>query len=116
MGGKTWKLKTSPQPLVFSFAGAASLCGAVRRLYRMPRKSGMLPASLCAYRGRYYLAVGCTLRERCKVLSLAVEFGRCLGPAPVLYAYYAEHGREISRDAVAQLGGALSGLSPFYFR
>ena len=35
--------------------------------------------------------------------------GRRLGACPVLYAYLAEHGREISRNAVQELGRALFG-------
>lgn len=64
-------------------------------------------ASLCVYRGRYYLAVYAGLRERRQVILAAGEFGVYLGPACVLYAFYAEHGRELSSNAVAELGAAL---------
>ncbi len=106
MSAKRWRLANPPQPMVFCFSGVTALCGAVRRLYGL---DAVRPSSLSLYRGRYYLAVFCGLRERRPVTEAAGEFGACLGPARVLYAFYAEHGRELSRDAVAQLGAALNG-------
>ena len=55
MGQRIWRLGSSPQPLVFRFAGVSTLCAAVAALYRRcpPAK-----AWLCLYRGRYYLACG----------------------------------------------------------
>lgn len=98
------RLKRPAQPLVFYFSGVSALCGAIIRLY------GAAPdvkASLCVYRGRYYLAVYAGLRERRQTRLAAGEFGTYLGPACVLYAFYVEHGRELSKNAVAELGSAL---------
>lgn len=100
------RLKHPAQPLVFCFSGVSALCSAVARIY------GALPdapALLCLYQGRYYLAVSAGLRERRRIFPAAGEFGSYVGAAPVLYAYYAEHGRELSRNAVSELGTALSG-------
>jgi len=98
------RLKHPAQPLVFCFSGVSALCGAVVRLYGAVPDA---PASLCVYGGRYYLAVYAGLRERRQVILAAEEFGVYLGPACVLYAFYAEHGRELSQNAVAELGAAL---------
>ena len=44
----------------------------------------------------------------CEGLSgAAAPFARELGPCPVLYAYFEEHGLRLSGDAVGELGGAL---------
>ena len=67
-----------------------------------------VPALLCLHQGRYYLSVSATLRERRRIFLAAGEFGAYLGAAPVLYSHYAEHGRELSRNAVAELGTALT--------
>lgn len=107
MRRKVWRLKTPPQPLVFRFEKASDLCGAVARLYRVV--PGMA-AGLSGYGGRYYLAVYAGLRERRRVLLAARGLGVCLGAAPVLYSYYAEHGGEVSRSAIAELGAVLARL------
>lgn len=99
------RLKRPAQPLVFCFPGVSALCGAVTRLYGSAPDA---PALLSLYRGRYYLAVSAALRERRQIFLAAAEFGAYLGAAPVLYAYYAEHGRELSRNAIAELGAALN--------
>ena len=102
---KHLRLKHPAQPLVFCFSGVSALCGAVVRLYgRFPDA----PALLCLYQGRYYLAVAAGLRERRQIFLAAGEFGSYLGAAPVLYAYYAEHGRELSQNAISELGTALT--------
>ena len=98
------RLKRPAQPLVFCFSGVTALCGAVGRIYRaLPHA----PALLCLYQGRYYLSVFVSLRERRQIFSAAGEFGAYMGAAPVLYSYYAEHGRELSRNAISELGTAL---------
>lgn len=102
---KNWRLKFPAQPLVFCFSEVSALCGAVVRLYSLVPCTA---ASLSVYRGRYYLAVHAGLRKRRLVFLIAGEFGEYLGPARVLYSYYAEHGRELSRNAVAELGSALN--------
>jgi len=102
---KVWRLRFPAQPLVFCFSKVSALCGAVARLY------GLIPgtaASLSLYQGRYYLAVHAGLRKRRLVFLIAGEFGEYLGPARVLYSFYAEHGRELSRNAVTELGKALN--------
>ena len=100
------RLKHPAQPLVFCFSGVSALCGAVAQIYgALPNA----PALLCLFQGRYYLAVSAGLRERRQIFPAAGEFGAYLGAAPVLYAYYAEHGRELSRNAIAELGTALRG-------
>ena len=84
--------------------GATPLCAAVAALY------GSVPgvgASLCLYGGRYYLAVRASLGQRPQVRRAAAPFARELGPCPVLYAYFEEHGLRLSGDAVGELGGAL---------
>ena len=101
---KRLRLKRPAQPLVFCFPGVSALCGAVARIYGVFPNA---PALLCLYQGRYYLAVSASLRERRQIFLAAGEFGAYLGAAPVLYSYYAEHGRELSRNAVAELGTAL---------
>lgn len=98
------RMKAPAQPLVFCFSGVSSLCGAVEELYA--RYPG-IKAGLCLYRGRYYLAVHAGFLERRRVFLTAGGYGGYLGPAPVLYAYYAEHGRELSRNAVEELGALL---------
>ena len=98
------KLKRPPQPLVFVYDGPTALCAAVCELYRLEPKA---PSALCMWRGRYYLQVGAPLRGRRRVWRAGERWGQCLGARPVLYAFCGEHGREISRNAVAQLGGAL---------
>lgn len=98
---KRWKLKTPPQPLVFCFGGIVPLCGALAGLYAL---SPGMRASLCLYRGRYYLEVWSPLKQRPRVLEAAGGKGGCLGPARVLYAFYAEHGRELTRNALRDLG------------
>lgn len=99
-----WKLLSSAQPLVFCFSSVSALCGAVAGLYRLLPGAA---ASLSVYRGDYYLAVQAGLIRRRQVAAVAEEFGECLGPGRVLYAFYAEHGRELSQNAVAELGKAL---------
>ncbi len=102
------RLKTPAQPLVFCFAEVSALLGAVARLYsRFNCAEKRVAASLSVYRGRYYLAVYGGFLQRQRVVEAVGRPGRCLGPAPTLYAYYAEHGRELSQNAVAELGGAL---------
>ena len=104
LGQRIWRLGSSPQPLVFRFAGVSTLCAAVAALYRRcpPAK-----AWLCLYRGRYYLAVHAGLRARPRAARAATPYGELLGPARVLYAYCEEHGQPISHNAVAELGAAL---------
>ena len=101
---KHLRLKYPAQPLVFCFSGVSALCGAVVQIYGLFPDA---PALLCLDQGRYYLAVSCGLRERRQIFLTAGEFGAFLGAAPVLYAYYAEHGRELSRNAISELGTAL---------
>lgn len=99
------RVKSPVQPLVFCYGEADSLCIAVSALYRsLPH----MPALLCLCRGKYYLAVYSRLLERSRAYRAAMETGSYLGPAPVLYAFYAEHGRELSRNAIAELGAALN--------
>ena len=98
------KLKRPPQPLVFAFEGPTALCAAVAELYRLEPRA---QSSLCEWRGRYYLQVGTKLCGRRQLMGIGGRWGRCLGAAPVMYAFCREHGREISDDPVAQLGGAL---------
>ncbi len=102
MSGRIWRLKFPPQPLVFCFTDASALLGGIKRLYQAFESP---PAGdLCLYRGKYYLAVHCGLLQRRAAVLEACEFGACLGAARVRYAYYAEHGRELSRAAITQLG------------
>lgn len=98
------KLKMPPQPLVFAFDGPTALCAAVTELYRLQPRA---PSALCVWRGRYYLQVSTGLLGRRQVWRAGERFGQCLGASPVLYAFCREHGREISQNAVAQLGRAL---------
>ncbi len=87
-------MKFPPQPLVFCFADVSALLNGIKRLYRTFESP---PAGdLCLYRGKYYLAVHCGLLQRRAAVLEAGEFGVCLGAARVRYAYYAEHGRELS--------------------
>lgn len=94
-----------PQPLVFVYDGPTALCAAVSELYR---EEPQAPSELCMWRGRYYLQVGAGLGARKRLAGIGGRWGHCLGACPVLYSFCREHGREISRDAVAQLGGALA--------
>ncbi len=98
------RIKTPAQPLVFRYQGATALLTAVAELYG---SCPQLRSRLCLYAGWYYLAVKAGLRERPAVRSVAGEYGEDLGASPVLYAYYAEHGRELSGNAVQELGAAL---------
>lgn len=100
------RIKSPAQPLVFRFQSVTSLIAAVQTLYATEPR---LRARLCLFAGQYYLAVGASFSQRETVLRAAGEFGRLLGPCPVLYAFFAEHGREISRNAVQELGTALFG-------
>ena len=53
------------------------------------------------------MAVRASLGQRPRVRRAAAPFARELGPCPVLYAYFEEHGLRLSGDAVGELGGAL---------
>ena len=94
------RLKRPAQPLVFQFQRAGSLCAAVACLYQAWPK---LEASLCLYRGAYYLKAAAALRQRQSVRRLAAPFGKPLGACPVFYAYCEEHGRCLSTNAVEEL-------------
>lgn len=98
------KLKAPPQPVVFRFRGPTALCGAVEEIYKLASR---VPSDLCKWRGAYYLQVGAGLGERRRLAAAAKRYGDFLGVCPVFYAFCREHGREISGDAVAKLGGAL---------
>lgn len=100
------RLKRPAQPLVFRFSGAGPLCGAAVALYE--RDPGM-KASLCLYRGAYYLEVAAGLGRRPEVRRIGKAYGAYLGASPVLYSYYEEHGRRLSGNAVEELGGVLRG-------
>lgn len=103
---KRWKIISAAQPMLFCFGSASALCSAIAALYAsLPGVS----ASLCYRQGVYYLSVWAALLERSLVARTAAEFGESLGAGRVLYAFYAEHGRELSKNAVAELGGALCG-------
>lgn len=103
---KRWKIVSSAQPLVFCFASVSAMCTAVAELYRLlPNEK----AGLCIYRGGYYLAVHAPLMKRRCALFAVGALGECLGAGRVQYAFYAEHGRELSQNAVAELGKVLSG-------
>lgn len=65
-------------------------------------------ASLCLCGRKYYLAVHSQLKMRRKVSGLCAEFGTYLGPGSVQYAFYEEHGKKISHNAVAELGAAFN--------
>ena len=82
------------------------MCGAVAELYELYPG---VKASLCLYRGNYYLAVYSSLRKRVQVFRAASEYGAFLGPGRVLYSFFEEHGRKISANAVVELGAALNG-------
>ncbi len=98
------RMKSPAQPLVFCFADASSLCAAVQALYRMRPQ---LAAGLTLGGGRYYLCVQAALRDRQAVKRVCP--GSCLGAAPVLYSYWREHGLELSRNAIKELGRPLAG-------
>lgn len=98
------RLKYPVQPLVFCFSDVTALCGAVAKLYRVYPGVG---ASLCLYRGQYFLAVRSKLSMRKAVYRAAAEYGLYLGPGRVLYSFFEEHGRGISKNAVETLGAAL---------
>lgn len=98
------RLKTPSQPLVFCFSGVSPLCGAVEKLYDIYPDAR---ASLCFYRGCYFLAVYSSLAMRGKVRSLLYEYGKFLGPSGVLYSFCEEHGMPITHNAVTELGAAL---------
>lgn len=98
-------MKMPPQPLVFRYDGATALCAAVAELYRLEPQT---PSALCMWRGKYYLRVESGLSKRKHVAETGGRYGVCLGPCPVLYSFCQEHGEEITQNAVAQLGGALS--------
>lgn len=101
---KRYKIKRPVQPLVYKLGGTRALCGAIAELSRIrPKLSG----SLSIYRGRYYLAVRSPLLARGRVRAAVGRYGQGLGAARVLYAYCAEHGRELSCDAIAELGGPI---------
>ena len=100
------RLKRSAQPLVFQFQRAGSLCAAVACLYQAWPK---LEASLCLYRGAYYLKAAAALRQRQSVGRLAPGLGTPLGACPGCYAHCARHRRGLSTNAVEELGGALWG-------
>lgn len=104
-GGLPVRMKTPPQPLVFCYNGPTALCAAVAELYRLEPK---VPSALCVWRGKYYLRVEARLNRRKCVAETGGQYGVCLGPCPVLYAFCQEHGEEITQNAVAQLGGALT--------
>lgn len=92
---RKYKLKGPPQPLLFRFGGECALCGALSALHgRCPG----LPAALAKYQACYYLCVGGGLRARFCVIRAAAAFGQCLGAAPVLYAFFAEHGTELYQN------------------
>lgn len=101
---RKWRLKSTAQPLLFRFSGVSPLLLAVRDLYgRFPG----LGASLSLYRGGYYLLVRSGFRQRKRVVRAAGRYGRFLGPGAVRYAFTAEHGRELSRCALQDLGALL---------
>lgn len=98
------RLKSPAQPLVFCFSDATSLCAAVQALYRLRPH---LTAGLSLSGGCYYLCVQAPLRDRQVVRRVSPAC--CLGAAPVLYACRREHGAELSRNAIQELGRPLSG-------
>ncbi len=98
------KLKTPPQPIVFRFEGPTALCEAVRSLYEVVPNA---PSALCGWRGFYFLRVQVGFKTRKRVMVLGARYGVCLGACPVLYAYFQEHGKEISQNPVEDLGGTL---------
>lgn len=98
------RIKTPAQPLLFRFRGVTALMAAVATLY------GAWPAMggrLSLFQGRYYLLLAAGLSQRGTVRCALMPYGEPLGASPVLYAFFAEHGRELSRDAVAELGRAM---------
>lgn len=92
MSAKLWRLKTRPQPLLFLFPAPLPLCAALARLSLFCPRAAV---SASVYRGSFYLRVSATLTERPLVRGVVGPSGICLGPAPVLYAFFSEHGREI---------------------
>lgn len=100
------RLKRPAQPLVFRLAGATPLCAAAADLYQcFPG----IESALCLYGGGYYLRVGASLGQRPGVRRVMAAHGQFLGASPVLYAYWEEHGRCLSANAVEELGRALRG-------
>lgn len=102
------RMKRPPQPLVFRFDTATDLCGAVAELYGFDPAA---PSALCSWRGRYFLQVCAGLTKRKRLAEAVGRYGSCLGASPVLYSFCQEHGAEISRDAVRELGAALCGIN-----
>lgn len=98
------RLKKPVQPLVFCFSEVSPLCGAAAALYELSPNVG---ARLCLYNRKYYLAVNSTLKMRAPTCRTVGKYGRFLGPCRVLYSFYEEHGKIISKNAVQELGGAL---------
>ena len=78
------RLKRPAQPLVFQFQRAGSLCAAVACLYQAWPK---LEASLCLYRGAYYLkaaaAAGGALRQAPGSLPRVLRLLRGARPVPL---------------------------------
>lgn len=104
MPSKTWRLGSPAQPLLFCYPQVSALCAALAELYgRFPA----MGACLCLYRGEYFLALHASLSLRGPVLAIAGKYGAYLGPSPVLYSFFAEHGRELSRNALQDLGALL---------
>lgn len=101
---KPWRLKLPPQPLVFFYRDLSSLCCALSGVYAL---SNRLRASLSLYRGEYILALWSPLRLRERIVAAAGRWGTCLGPAPVFYSYCAEHGVELSQNALKDLNTLL---------
>lgn len=91
------------QPLVFCFSDVTHLCEAVSKVYEAYPK---LKSSLCFYKERYFLAVYPLLSKRRPVYELLCEFGKYLGAGSVKFSLLEEHGRVVSKDAVAQMGYA----------
>lgn len=91
---RIWKIKSVPQPLVFRYRALGALGFALARVCCLAPQA---QTGISVYRGEYYLAVWATLLARPLVQNAAGRNGTYLGPVPVRYAYYAEHGRELSR-------------------
>ena len=98
------RLKSPSQPLVFCFTGVSSLCTAITALYEAyPNVS----ASLCLWEEKYFLAVHSRLKTRRAIFCILTEYADFLGPGSVIYSFYEEHGKNISQNAVAELGAAM---------